>query len=122
MKLTIGQFITAIARVESGGNPQAWGDGGRAIGQWQQHPAFVAEWFASSKWTLGMTWDDVCSHAIYRFAAAGQAAGADDVAMAIGYHLHGQPASVTADRNDPYGVRFRAACAALGFPLAEDSA
>ncbi len=36
---TVEQFLDALAQVESANNPEAWGDGGRAMGRWQVHPA-----------------------------------------------------------------------------------
>lgn len=56
---TVDIFLDAIAQVESSDNPEAWGDGGRAMGRYQVHPDRL--WFEAKKWRLepklGETWD-----------------------------------------------------------------
>src|SRR5882672_2144371 len=56
---TVDQFLDALAAVESSNNPQAWGDGGRAMGRWQVHPDRL--WFEANRYgrepELGETWD-----------------------------------------------------------------
>jgi hypothetical protein len=56
---TVDIFLDAIAQVESSDNPEAWGDGGRAMGRYQVHPDRL--WFEAKKWRvepqLGATWD-----------------------------------------------------------------
>lgn len=105
MKLSFDQFSAVIAEVESRNNPRAWGDAGRACGQWQEHPAFVAQWFPSSRWTLGMTWDDVFRNALREFYNAAVMDGVSDEEAAQGFHMHGQPR----DPGDSpqYAERFR---------------
>ena len=39
------RHIRALAIIESGENPLASGDGGRAIGILQQHPSFFVQWY-----------------------------------------------------------------------------
>lgn len=115
MKLRFDQFAAVIAEIESGNNPQAWGDAGRAMGRYQQHPAFVAQWHPSSEWTLGMTWDVVCLGALMRFYTRAVADGVSDTEAAQNYHLHGQP---TGGNDSPaYAERFTAAAAKLGYAL-----
>lgn len=115
MKLTFDQFAAVIAEIESGNNPQAWGDAGRACGRYQQHPAFVAEWAPSDKWVLGMTWDAVFHSALRAFYAKAVADGVSDIEAAQGYNQHGQPR----DPGDApaYAKRFAEAAAKLGYSL-----
>ncbi len=56
---TVDQFLEALGAVESSNNPEAWGDGGRAMGRWQVHPDRV--WSETRLRrvppNLGETWD-----------------------------------------------------------------
>ena len=115
MKLTFDQFADVLAHVESADNPQAWGDAGRACGRWQQHPAFVAQWCPSMRWTLGMRWDDVFREALREFYNAAVRDGVPDEEAAEGFHEHGQPRD-PGDAPD-YARRFREAAQKLGYNL-----
>ena len=53
-----------MAIVESGNNPDAMGDDGRARGRWQLHPPWFAQWYQPE---LGDTWDQADARALYRY-------------------------------------------------------
>jgi hypothetical protein len=119
LRLTEAQFIRAIAETESGNNPLVKpGDGGKAIGRYQQHPAFVQQWTGRKIWPVEWTWDAVFYDCLSAFYVAATTAGIDAVTAAVGYNLHGQPrASVAEVASDPYAERFRDACARLNYAL-----
>lgn len=56
---TVDQFLKALAVVESSDDPEAWGDGGRAMGRWQVHPDRYEYEIAHGRIQpkLGDTWD-----------------------------------------------------------------
>jgi hypothetical protein len=57
----------AVCRVESGGNPLAVGDGGKAVGIAQIHPILVKDVnrFAGTKYTLNDRFDPVKSREMF---------------------------------------------------------
>jgi hypothetical protein len=88
------RFIKILSRCESNDNPQAWGDSGRAVGRFQQHPSFYASWAPKPSDFGGRerSWDWCFEFAARRFFRAARAAQKDaglaEIAMAL--HLHGQ--------------------------------
>jgi hypothetical protein len=63
---TVDQFLKALALVESKDNPEAWGDGGQAMGRWQVHPARLWQELVLNNQhpTLDDTWDQVVARVL----------------------------------------------------------
>lgn len=120
MKLTFSQWSAALAAIESGNDPHAWGDEGLAAGRWQMHPAFVQQWIGHVIWRVRASWNDIFQAALLEFYDKAAARGVSDVDAAIGFHLHGQAVAATAeDRRQAarYAARFEAAAREMGFAL-----
>ena len=66
--VTVEEFLKALAVVESSDDPEAWGDGGRAMGRWQVHPDRL--WQESHLGLifpmLGETWDQLVARVLRR--------------------------------------------------------
>lgn len=99
MKATLEQFKLALAIKESGGdgtNYTAWGDDDNgnhppwAMGRWQMHPCFVAQWYDFKDVAVDMSWDDICERALVAFYLAARFSNVHDDEAAAGYHYHGQ--------------------------------
>jgi hypothetical protein len=88
------RFIKILGQVESGENPEAWGDSGRAAGRFQAHPSFYASWGPDPADFGGKerTWDWAFETAARNFFASARAQRPSMpmhlIAMAL--HLHGQ--------------------------------
>jgi hypothetical protein len=65
--MRIDLLARRMAEVESGNNPNATGDDGRARGRWQMHPAWFLEWSVPR---LGDTWDEAMARALLRYLRA----------------------------------------------------
>ncbi len=64
------RFAAALALTESDDDQKAWGDQGLAIGRWQMHPAFVAEWWPDDI-AVGWSWDRLFHAALLKFYEPG---------------------------------------------------
>ena len=66
--ITVDQFLKALAMVESSDDPEAWGDGGRAMGRWQVHPdRLYQELKLGGLWPyLSETWDHLVARVLRR--------------------------------------------------------
>jgi hypothetical protein len=88
------RFIKICGRAESNNNPQAWGDGGNAVGRFQDHASYYLSWGPKNADFGGheRSWDWCFEFAARRFFRAARAAqkdaGLTEIAMAR--HLHGQ--------------------------------
>jgi len=81
---TVEIFLDAIAQVESSDNPEAWGDGGRAMGRYQVHPDRL--WSEAKRWRLepklGETWDQFVARVLTAmFEANAVAFQPEEIAM-----------------------------------------
>ncbi len=68
-EMTPPEFAAAIGEIESGDNPDSWGDQGRAMGRYQLHPDWLWEW-ASRLGTaphLNERWDDWATRIVEAF-------------------------------------------------------
>jgi hypothetical protein len=85
-------FAWALGQAESKFNLEAWGDGGRACGAYQMHPAFVWQW-GPDVVPVGWNWADLFDTCLENFwlAAAKPVDFEKARALATGFHLHGQP-------------------------------
>lgn len=108
--VTVDQFLKALALVESSDDPEAWGDGGRAMGRWQVHPDRLwGEMHAhliSPK--LGETWDQLVARVLRaRFDSA--TSMNQPVVIAMFWHLgHWQQPGV-GDWDRSYADKFNRA-------------
>jgi hypothetical protein len=109
---TVDQFLKALAEVESSDDPQAWGDGGRAMGRWQVHPDRL--WgemhLAILKPELGETWDHLAERilrTIWNFYGDKVTPGEIAMYWHVGHWC--KPADSTWDAG--YASRFAAALA-----------
>ena len=87
--MTPEQFASVLAEVESGGNWQAWGDEGRAMGRWQVHPDWLWGWAKNYRVepALDETWDAFVMRVVLAFARDHFARGMSAVTVAMYFHL-----------------------------------
>jgi hypothetical protein len=109
---TVDQFLDALAMVESSNNPQAWGDGGRAMGRWQVHSDRL--WSECAKYKiapqLGETWDSLVRRVLIRiFNGEGFYSPAARIAMY--WHLGHWCGELDKDWDAAYADKFNAALA-----------
>src|SRR5260370_36671493 len=76
----------ALALTESDDDQKAWGDQGLAIGRWQMHPAFVAEWWPDDI-AVGWSWDRLFHAALLKFYDARYVAGVTLSQVVMEFHL-----------------------------------
>jgi hypothetical protein len=104
------RFVRALALTESGDNPEAWGDHGKAFGRWQWHIATLLDWLREHQleYHAGMTVDELGELAVRSFfrAVLAAAAAARDETIAMCFHLHGRVKFSGWDA--PYADRFMA--------------
>lgn len=88
------RFIQIVAMVESDNRPLRWGDSGRAIGRFQDHPSYYARWGPTEADFGGVerSWDWCFEFAARNFFAAARAHSPGKTLAEIGMarHLHGQ--------------------------------
>lgn len=109
---TVDQFLYALAIVESSNTPEAWGDGGRAMGRWQVHPDRF--WDECRRGYIfpkvGETWDSVVERilrAVWEFYFD----KLDPVAIAMYWHLGHFTSRASQDWDTTYASKFAAALA-----------
>lgn len=109
---TVDQFLKALAVTESNDDPEAWGDGGQAMGRWQVHPARL--WQEMHTYTLTPTltetWDQLIAR-VLRAMYARLTPQYDAVGIAMYWHLGHFGDSATHDWDLKYQARFNAALA-----------
>lgn len=107
---TVDQFLKALAVVESSDNPEAWGDGGRAMGRWQVHPDRL--WSEMHALTitpkLGETWDQLVAR-VLRAMFAKYSDSMDAFIIAMYWHLGHFTNRTAPDWDAKYAARFGAA-------------
>lgn len=112
---TSAEIALALQRNESGGRVAVEGDGGRALGNLQFHPAAFWDW--CEKPSQSMTWAAWFLQAAENFVTAWVRAYPDgtEEECAIVFHQHCYLRHASADdyRADDYGQRFLASLAAL---------
>lgn len=109
---TVDQFLKALAVVESSDDPEAWGDGGRAMGRWQVHPDRLWSELHRNTITpqLEETWDQLTSRVLrsiwskYRFDL-------EPAQIAMYWHLGHFTDDHKPDWDAKYAARFGAALA-----------
>lgn len=107
-EITPEQFASALAEVESGGNWQAWGDEGRAMGRWQVHPAWLWGWAKRYQLepTVGESWDSFVMAVVVAFARDHFEQGFTPYSLAQYFHLgHAR----RRDYDPAYAARFKEA-------------
>jgi hypothetical protein len=90
MAFDVGIFVDACALMESGENPEAWGDSGLACGQWQQHPSFFVTWGPKPR-DFGEkehSWDWAFEFAIDHYAETASTVGFTMEQARTAYRLH----------------------------------
>lgn len=115
--MTPANFAKAVALVESDdrSNPPM-GDDGRALGRYQMHPDFVAEWAVKLKVTptLGETWDSYFGRLIQQYFSFRTGQGLTAVQAAVSYHRGHICKENDADwLDDDYAARFADAARSL---------
>lgn len=109
---TVYQFLKALAVVESSDDPEAWGDGGRAMGRWQVHPARYYD--EIKRWELvpevSATWDQIVA-IILREVWEEWSPHWSPVQIAMYWHLGHRSFETDADWDPKYAARFGAALA-----------
>jgi hypothetical protein len=116
--MTPKQFAQVIAEIESGGDPEAWGDHGRAMGAYQVRPAWLWEWAHTLGVAppVGVDWDDWVRTVVEAFAGE-MIQRTTPVRLAMYFHL-GHPAIEQSDTWDKtYAAKFEAAAQKLVIPL-----
>lgn len=120
------RFAEALAKTESEDSELAYGDpkqheglswvytkGGKAhvagsnfmaMGRWQMHPAWYAEW-ADPAMQVGWSWDEAFRAALRKFWDAEERKGTQPLGRAMIFHL-GASAIVRGDWDRDYGDRF----------------
>jgi len=109
---TVDQFLKALAVVESSDDPEAWGDGGRAMGRWQVHPDRLWNEMHVHSITpnLGETWDQLESR-VLRAIWAKYSIDYFPNEIAQFWHLGHLPLAYPAGWDLKYDARFGAALA-----------
>ena len=109
---TVDQFLKALAVTESNDDPEAWGDGGQAMGRWQVHPARLWQDMHTHGITptLSDTWDQLVARVLRAMYAAYEWQ-LNTVVIAMYWHkghfvIAGQP-----EWDATYAARFNAALA-----------
>ena len=116
--MTLAEFCRVIAEIESSNVATAWGDGGRAMGRYQVHPAWV--WTYATAFKLPPAdfekWDDwVFGLVAQFFAHYSTADGPLEVAMR--FHLGHLSRMSDADWDGEYAAKFVEAAVQLGIAL-----
>ena len=107
---TVDQFLKALAVVESHDDPEAWGDGGQAMGRWQVHPARLWQEMHANTIAprLGETWDQLVGRTL-RAMAMKLWEKYSAVAIAMYWHLGHFCESTAPEWDLKYAARFGAA-------------
>lgn len=123
-------WASALGEVETGNNPQAWGDfinkpatthiaydfpdaihrlgSPRAMGRWQVHPEWYQEW--AGPVSAGDTWDDTVLKALARFYVHYiTTSNLSPVEIAMVFHLGAHAVLSEHEWDTPYADRFVAA-------------
>lgn len=104
-------FIAKLAKTESDGKPEAWGDHGFACGAWQWHPSAFIAWHpeAHEFGARERSWNWAFEQAVRKFFRAALMAcpAATDLDIAMAFHLHGYVNWTGWDH--AYAARFAAA-------------
>lgn len=98
------RFALALAWTESNNNPEAWGDHGLAMGRWQMHPVWYAEW-ADPAIQVGWSWDQAFRAALRRFWDGTRGRGVSLLATVMIFHL-GASAVERGEWEGVYEIRF----------------
>lgn len=99
------RFALALAWTESNNNAEAWGDHGLAMGRWQVHPAWYAEW-ADPAIQVGWSWDQAVRAALRRFCDGTLGRGISVLGTAMIFHL-GARAVARGEWDKDYEARFK---------------
>jgi hypothetical protein len=113
--MTAGQFRDAIASVESGDDPHAWGDHDAAIGLYQAHPAWVFGFSIACgvKPTVDDTWNDWIGKIILAFYAK-YSLNHTPIELAMYYHVGHIVYPYDKEWDHDYAERFTAAFIRIG--------
>ena len=105
--LTPEQFVRALALTESYADPEAWGDAGRAEGEWQEHPDWAWTWAHHYNLSpaLNETWDSFERRIVTAFAADHLRYMTPTV-VAMYFHLGHRPNEMLGDWDREYAQRF----------------
>lgn len=98
------KFAHALALTESDDNEHVWGDNGVAVGRWQMHPAFVAEW-TPLHLEVAESWDGLFRDTLKHFYEVRTAKGVTGTKLAMEFHL-GVRAVAIGRWDTPYQLRF----------------
>lgn len=107
--LTPEQFVRALALTESDADPEAFGDAGRAEGEWQEHPDWAWGWahhYGLSP-ALNETWDSFERRIVIAFATDHLRTKLPQY-VAMYFHLGHVCAPFDNDWDDVYAKRFEA--------------
>jgi len=108
---TVDQILAALAEVESSNNPEAWGDGGRAMGRWQVHPDRL--WYEAGRYGLtpflGETWDAFVARVLWAMVDDRLGPSLTAVEVAMYWHLGHVCQPNSKDWDKVYEARFNAA-------------
>ena len=98
------RFALALAWTESGNQETVWGDHGLAVGRWQMHPVWYAEW-ADPAIQVGWSWDTAFRAALLLFWDEYERQKTPIVDRALIFHL-GASAFARGVRDRGYADRF----------------
>ena len=105
--LTPEQFVRALALTESDADPEAFGDAGRAEGEWQEHPDWTWGWahHYSLSPALNETWDSFERRVVTAFATD-HLRYMTPALVAMYFHLGHMPSEQLGDWDKEYSERF----------------
>jgi len=110
---TVDQILAALAQVESSNNPEAWGDGGRAMGRWQVHPDRL--WYEAGRYGLTPflreTWNAFVERVLREMVADRSGPSLTPVGIAMYWHLGHVCLPEMKQWDKVYEARFNAALA-----------
>ena len=107
--MTVQHFVYALGKVESNNTPYgAFGDGGRAMGQWQIHPDArdTYQRLLGINATLGETWDSYIYRLVTLFYFHYSQLGLSVPEVAMTWHLGHISHESDADWDVSYNDRF----------------
>ena len=113
--MTAADFARVLAEIESGGKPDAVGDGGQAITSFQVHPAWVYEWSRALRIVpqLHQTWESYIRAIVITFFQH-QIQLRTPASVAMAFHVGHITCPENSDWDAAYASRFAAAAAKLG--------
>lgn len=109
---SVDQFLKALAVVESNDDPEAWGDGGQAMGRWQVHPGRLFDELARNDIhpSNAETWDQLVARVLRAIFTAAPPTN-PPVRVAMYWHLGHWSHDEATDWDRKYAARFNAALA-----------